>query len=134
VCESPIEAYRPSRFLAKHELDEIKNDKWTDDLWGKRGASLESTMNAINEPLKIDRPRLFFYFAESDHWVAEKTRSAIIEARSGEHPIQAEPNGNGQADSMQPVAYASSLMKTRTRLPEMRIDNNNIPHAFCLSE
>jgi pimeloyl-ACP methyl ester carboxylesterase len=53
-------------------------------------------------------PKLVFYFGQNDHWVADHTRDALIKARAGD----------GES-------------KTR---PRMVIDQDGIPHGFCISK
>ena len=56
------------------------------------------------------RANLFFYFGQKDHWVADHTRDALIHARAfrDERPDE--------------------------RKPRMIVDEEGIPHAFCISE
>lgn len=56
------------------------------------------------------RPKLYFYFGEEDYWVADETRDQLIAARA-------------MAGDMNP--------KTK---PTMEIDQNNVPHGFCIRE
>ncbi|TAQ86936.1 hypothetical protein B7494_g4733 [Chlorociboria aeruginascens] len=51
-------------------------------------------------------PKLVFYFGQDDHWVANHTRDELIAARGG-----------------------SETSKSK---PVMLIDENNVPHSFCL--
>ncbi|KAF4547956.1 Lipid-droplet associated hydrolase-like protein [Elsinoe fawcettii] len=60
---------RQALYLARHEMVEISTDKWSDEIWG-----------AVASP--GIKTKLFFYFAENDHWVANETRDQIIAARA----------------------------------------------------
>lgn len=75
----------------------ITSDKWADDIWGTGTGIVSAT---TNPPAK-----LFFYFGQNDHWVAEQTRDEIIEVRG----------------------------KTKGG-PKMLVCEDGVPHAFCLSE
>lgn len=69
--------------MARHELLEITDDKWSDDVW--------STTTSGSS--KTDNPTLYFYFGENDHWVDNATRDAIIAARAR----TSEPGSEGKA-------------------------------------
>jgi hypothetical protein len=79
--------------MAADEMRTITSDKWNDDVWGVATAG---------EPLA----KLFFYFGQNDHWVADQTRDEIIAARGRKE-------GHG---------------------PTMLVCEEGLPHAFCLSE
>lgn len=74
----------------------------TEDRWDEEVWGVEKEENEIGE--RIEPPRLVFYFGERDHWVADHTRDALIKARYRE--------GNGKV--------------------KMVIDDNKIPHGFCI--
>lgn len=86
-----------TRYLARDELNEIQDDRWSDDIWGtaKRSAS--------------QGPKLVFHFGAEDHWVSKEVRDELIELRAR----------TGQDDIWRPV---------------MEVDQNGIPHAFCIRE
>ncbi|KAF2157964.1 hypothetical protein K461DRAFT_317978 [Myriangium duriaei CBS 260.36] len=83
--------------LLRFELAQMTTDKWDDEIWG------------VVEPAGgRGRTKLFFCFADDDHWVASETRDQLIAARAW--------SGNaGEEDR-----------------PEMEIDSMGLPHAFCL--
>jgi len=64
----------------------------------------EELWGLASEPPKEGKPSLAFLFGSDDHWVADRTRDDLIKTRSFE----------GGAD--------------------MRIDTNDIPHSFCISQ
>jgi hypothetical protein len=78
---------------------EITTDQWDTEVWGAVHPS----------PTKVPRPRLFFYFGEEDHWIAEHTRDDLMRIR-----------GRGQGDD--------------DWKPWMEIDQLETPHAFCMGK
>jgi Lipid-droplet associated hydrolase len=92
-------AHESIRHLGFDELREITLDKWDEEVWGAAHAS----------PTNVPRPKLFFYFAEEDPWVAGHTRDYLMKIRGREKG----------ADDWK---------------PRMEIDQLKIPHAFCLGE
>ena len=52
------------------------------------------------------RPRMVLYFGEDDHWVANRTRAQLIAAAEAAHGLK----------------------------PRMYIDDNGIPHSFCIRQ
>lgn len=76
----------------------------TEDRWDE-----EIWGTSIQSP--VSKPaKLIFYFGENDHWVADRTRDDLIRARAFK---------DDQPDE---------------RKPRMIIDEDGIPHAFCISE
>lgn len=73
-------------------MREITSDRWKDEIWG----------SAIDPA----GPRLFFYFGDPDHWVADKTRDELIATR----------------------AYREGSEEQWR--PRMEIDRMGIPHGF----
>ncbi len=89
--------------LGKDELRTIKEDTWSEDLW-------EISDSALAE--KHDVTKFFFYFGEKDHWVADEFRDAFIRSRE-EHGRREGP-------------------KHKQGKTQIMIDQENIPHAFCI--
>ncbi|TKA44528.1 hypothetical protein B0A49_12650, partial [Cryomyces minteri] len=87
---------RQALHMAKDEIATITEDRWDDELWGAAVAS------------SSPKTKLFFYFGENDHWVADRTRDELIAAR----------------------AYQTT--RGEEWRPKMEIDQNNIPHGFCI--
>jgi len=82
--------------MGADEMKQITSDTWDSELWGAAHAS----------PTGIPRPKLFFYFGEDDHWVADRTRDDLMGLRGRD-------GGNGEGWR-----------------PKMEIDGLGIPHAF----
>jgi Lipid-droplet associated hydrolase len=105
--------------MARDEMEMITEDRWDEDIWGVEHPDPD-TKQAI--------PNLVFYFGQKvsfktnsflisnmetdylkDHWVADHTRDSLIAAR-GE--IEGQITGK----------------------PKMLIDEDGIPHGFCISK
>ncbi len=99
-------------------MQTITDDKWDEDIWGAES----DDVNHQSSPAK-----LIFYFGQNvrfytlmvfmmtnnltqDHWVADHTRDALIAARG---------RSEGAASNSKPV---------------MIIDQDKIPHGFCIRE
>lgn len=102
---------RQSIYLAQHELLEMREDRWGDEVWGTTFPSPRplSSTTARNEGSGEKSPaRLFFFWGAEDHWIASITRDAVIARRAG----TAERAG-----------------------PKMEVDTTyNLPHDFCVRE
>ena len=80
--------------MGKDEMATITEEKWSEDLWEIQEAEEETGVGT----------KFFFYFAETDHWVADECRDEFIEKRRKHE-------------------------KGRT---EIVISEEKIPHAFCI--
>jgi pimeloyl-ACP methyl ester carboxylesterase len=72
---------RESLSMAADEMKEISEDGWGEEVWGvveETKKDFEDGGREVNEPTS-----LVFYFACQDHWVADRTREAIIRTRGG---------------------------------------------------
>ncbi|KAG9233450.1 hypothetical protein BJ875DRAFT_464131 [Amylocarpus encephaloides] len=79
-------------------------DTITEDKWDEDIWGIEHQ----NVDSKLEIPKLVFYFGENDHWVASHTRDTLIAARA---------SGDQEMSSSRPI---------------MLIDENSIPHGFCI--
>jgi len=91
--------------LGKDELNLITEEKWGEELW--------EVVDEV-EAQEHDVPKFFFYFGEHDHWVDNELRDQFIQRRN-EHAARQGPEHK----------------RGRTR---MMVDEDGIPHAFCISE
>ncbi|KAF3905964.1 hypothetical protein ABW21_db0202570 [Orbilia brochopaga] len=88
--------------LGRDELDTIRDDAWSHAIWG-------------HESLRADT-ELVFYFGESDHWVADTERDALIRDR-----------GRGG------IRWRGEDMYTGDRWkPRMMVCEDNVQHSFCV--
>lgn len=89
--------------MGKDEMLSISTDKWDSEIWGAAHPSATGT----------PRPKLFFYFGERDHWVADRTRADLMLARGrrGMH--------GGTDEEWK---------------PRMEVDDMGVPHGFCICE
>ena len=82
-------------------------DKWSEDVWGAKLDPPLVTDSKTNDA--FDKPQLYFYFGDRDHWIANATRDKLIATRAR--------TGNGDDGK-----------------PYMEIDRDGVPHDFCISE
>ncbi|PWY69226.1 hypothetical protein BO83DRAFT_409373 [Aspergillus eucalypticola CBS 122712] len=107
---------RQALHMAADEMRTITTDKWSDDVWGIASSSSSSSSggNADDKVNNDDNngstSRMFFYFGRNDHWVAEKTREEIIQAKAKSSMVGGK-GGKG---------------------PTMVVCEDGLPHAFCL--
>lgn len=64
------------RSLAREEMAVIRSDEWDDKIWRVQEANAQAAKDTLPSV------RLFFLFAEKDHWVADETRVQLIQARA----------------------------------------------------
>lgn len=76
----------------------------TDDEWD------EEIWGASVQAALSRRAKLIFYFGKNDHWVAERTRDDLIRTR------------------------AFRPDESNEWKPRMIIDEDGIPHGFCISK
>jgi hypothetical protein len=110
--------------MARLELREIRDDKWGEEVWGATASGGDGgdddEGDAVCEVGK--NPRLYFWFAKQDHWVADVTREEILRGRGKTGFVESE-------DDLQSENYHSA----RTRTPRIRIDETGgLVHAWCL--
>lgn len=116
------------RHMARDEMREITNDRFTDTLWGTPSqekdakAIVDQTTEALsghrNPSSAPPPPKLFFYFGHNDHWVSNRTRDKLIATRARA------PQSTGPEGSRARACEASK--------PVMEVDGGGIPHGFCL--
>ncbi|KAF2719611.1 hypothetical protein K431DRAFT_228196 [Polychaeton citri CBS 116435] len=97
--------------MAKHEMAEICEDKFTDEVWGKQEvkATQERLTKEANDASSYHKhPHLHFYWGSNDHWVATETRDKLLETRAAHSASE----GNN---------YVT-----------MEIDIHKVPHSFCM--
>lgn len=93
--------------MGRDEMRDITADRWDEDIWGAAEA-VDKRHDATATPLAA--PKLFFYFGQKDHWVADRTRDDLIAARASQGGLESR------------------------RRPRMEIDTDNVPHGFCICE
>ncbi|EHY60211.1 hypothetical protein ABEF92_007010 [Exophiala dermatitidis] len=81
-------------YMAGDEMREIRGDKWGEEVWGAAAAtaataspstSTSTSTSTSNQSLTKSSasPRLYFWFAKSDHWVADLTKQEIQKIKLG---------------------------------------------------
>jgi len=103
--------------MAKHEMLQMTHDRWSDDLWGA-GPVPKAASAILTDSNVTRRPKLYFYWARNDHWVANTTRNHLIKTR-----------GRKARNSGSPPSSPGDENK-----PLMEIDKHGIPHGFCIKD
>ncbi|KAK5107260.1 hypothetical protein LTR62_001576 [Meristemomyces frigidus] len=99
-------------FLAADEMRSVTSDRWNDGLWGLDADEATSAKLPELATAAQTRTKLFFYWGENDHWVADSTRDTLI---------------------MQRGRNVESAQK-EDRKPVMEIDQHGVPHAFPVKQ
>lgn len=115
-------AVKQALYLARCEMVEIGSEEWKEEVWGvsdthpailqdaqsevaKEGIAEHAASDATERPSETEMtqaskeiewkpPKHYFLFAKQDHWVADATRDAIVEAVGGRATIVVdEPKG-----------------------------------------
>ncbi|KAI9680025.1 MAG: hypothetical protein M1817_005041 [Caeruleum heppii] len=135
--------------MAKDEMMSITEDRWDEEIWGAATTMIDNTRTNISGPGTTrnrstgDRhslratdpstspppPKLIFYFAEKDHWVAANTRDELIAARGTLHY----DDDHGQEEKQQSPPNDSYTKDNQWSRPRMMIDKGGVPHGFCIS-
>jgi len=115
--KSPL-GVRQALYMAKYEMRQMADaDRWSDDIWG--------APTAVSPTIAVQRrrgtPKLFFYWGEDDHWVANTTRDALIGERAAARTL---PDKTG-------IKHGGRPHDSR---PVMEIDRRGIPHGFCVRD
>lgn len=98
--------------MANDEMREIKEDKWhPSNVWGMLphnddSNGISTTETTLSNDSKLPKTKLFFYWGKNDYWVENRSRDALIAART---------------------ETSSSEHASR-----MFIDPGEIPHTFSL--
>ena len=98
------------RHLGKYELDQVTDDKWDERVWGSTPNTASTGAPELSDKAK-DKPLLYFFWGENDHWVDNRSRDKLIAGRARRSSEQ------------------QDLFK-----PHMEVDTLGLPHAFCIRE
>lgn len=99
--------------MARDEMQQMTDDKWTEEIWGAAHASSH----------EHPRPILRFLYAKEDHWIADETRDALVKERGV--LVGKRGDGDGEEDSL--------LEGGEEWKPRMEIDEvEGWPHGFCI--
>lgn len=102
-----------SLHLARDEMREMTEDKWDEEIWGVAADGVNVEANAEQSGTK-----LFFYYSQKDHWIANHTRDELIAARGRRK------RRDDDTDTADEGAGESR--------PIMEIDEGDVPHGFCI--
>lgn len=116
--------------MARCELRDIGKESWGEEVWGVVAATGEEEGEEGETGLTEIKfsPRLFFWFARQDHWVADVTREEILQTR-GMTGFVARENELGSD------VGEDKLDGGRNQSPRIRIDETDgLIHAWCLTQ
>ncbi|EXJ93119.1 hypothetical protein A1O3_01676 [Capronia epimyces CBS 606.96] len=120
-------------YMAADEMGQIRADGWGEEVWGAAAVD-----NDIGGATRFSpTPRLYFWFAKSDHWVADITREEIQRARGGGVVERDEIDILGHAtDEVQFRLDATNHDKHAVdEAPMVRIyETDGLAHAWCLNQ
>lgn len=132
---------RQALYLARWELKEIRADRWGEEVWGATATeTLEDpdedevlTGNQEGEVRKEKKvaaasPRLFFWFAKEDHWVADVTRENLTKAKA---------RGVVKKDHVREKAVTTDKGQDLAEegAPAIRVvETDGLQHAWCLAQ
>jgi pimeloyl-ACP methyl ester carboxylesterase len=88
--------------MAKQELVEISADKWGAEVWGASHAVQTGTWNGQGGP------KMYFLFAQTDHWIAPKTKDEIQRTRGRDDGM-----GDFAVDEKDGLVHAWCLQQNR---------------------
>jgi pimeloyl-ACP methyl ester carboxylesterase len=121
-------------FMASAEMKEIRADRWGEEVWGvmqdvvdnnrQEGGSVDANVNDKYG----EAPRLFFWFAKSDHWVADRTREQVLQARAG---------GIAETDAkstIEPRSSETERVHGRSKPTVLIDETDGLVHAWCLEQ
>lgn len=91
--------------MGKDEMKVIGEETWKEELW-------EIADEAVAEGCNV--PKFYFYYGRGDDWVADECRDEFI-AKRNEHAEREGPKHK----------------RGRTKIV---VDEDDVPHAFCISE
>lgn len=112
--------------MARLELREIRGDSWGEEVWGVVGGGADEESRPGMKGLSPS-PRLYFWFAKQDHWVADVTREEILKTRAIDGFVEREDD-LGHGDGIGSVDHDG-------RTPRIRIDETDgLVHAWCLTQ
>ena len=97
--------------MAVDEMREIAIDQFNANLWGS------APTEPSRPPRDGTRVKLFFYFGEKDHWVADATRDTLIATRAYAPADPLVERQDWEHDSR----------------PWMEVDQHGTGHGFCIS-
>ncbi|KAH0846477.1 hypothetical protein AYO21_11239 [Fonsecaea monophora] len=129
-------------FMARGEMDEIRCDTWGQEVWGaSHNHSHSDSWNAEDERgASTTSPRLFFWFAKKDHWVADVTKEAIFQRkpanvgvqrdRLARHRTNMELSETEEEDFMEDQAGSTTRQAPRFRI----LETERLVHAWCLDQ
>ncbi|OAP61086.1 hypothetical protein AYL99_03287 [Fonsecaea erecta] len=131
-------------FMARAEMQEIRSDAWGREVWGaSHGDGTTGVEGERGTSTRSSSPRLFFWFAKKDHWIADVTKEAIFRSKAGDIGVLrdslARPRPNLESEETKEVVtvedQTSGRATTTTRAAKIHIlETEAMVHAWCLNQ
>ncbi|OAL35587.1 hypothetical protein AYO20_05206 [Fonsecaea nubica] len=128
-------------FMARGEMDEIRRGTWGQEVWAaSHNHSHSDSWNAEDEcGTSTSSPRLFFWFAKKDHWVADVTKEAIFQRKPADVGVQrdcfARHRTNMELSETEEDFMEDQTGSTTRQAPRIRIlETERLAHAWCLDQ
>jgi hypothetical protein len=124
-------------YMAGWEMKEIRADKWGQEVWG---ASDDIFSPDVGGRRESGNPRLFFWFAKEDQWVADVTKKAIVNSGASGAVVERDHVSKPvQEAELHQIAEARIKGGQRGDLvrrdPRIRIqESEGLVHAWCLGQ
>ncbi|KIX98200.1 uncharacterized protein Z520_06280 [Fonsecaea multimorphosa CBS 102226] len=128
-------------FMAQGEMREIRRDVWGREVWG---ASHHNDVMTAEEDDRskstTSSPRLFFWFAKKDHWIANITKEAIVKSRAADVGVQRDsftgsPTNLAVVETEEVVFMPDQMGQTTARAARIHIlETEAMVHAWCLDQ
>ncbi|PZP62073.1 MAG: hypothetical protein DI596_04215 [Azospira oryzae] len=124
--------------MAACELREIRAERWGEEVWGashhdrvdrldQRRSSEGDAGGGNRSTTTVTSPRLFFWFAKQDHWVADVTREEILRERGR--------GRGGLVERTDHLGEVTGRIAAETPTAHFRIDETDgLVHAWCLTQ
>ncbi|KAL2409307.1 hypothetical protein ABEF95_015551 [Exophiala dermatitidis] len=144
-------------YMAGDEMREIRGDKWGEEVWGAATAVSTSESTSTSK-LGLRKnpspsPKLYFWFAKSDHWVADLTKQEIQKIKLGGGLVEKDcfntnipcindhdrdnGDGNGNATATKEEVQVQFKHKPAgpNQAPMIKIcETDGLVHAWCLEQ
>ncbi len=125
-------------YLASWEMKEIRGDRWGDEVWGAKNSELQVRDSERN---KSSYPKLVFWFAKEDHWIAKATKEAILHERTKQSTLEKEfvvevvkRRDDVKSEEIRTRSGDQSESKVNPGSNVRILETDGLAHAWCLSQ
>ncbi|KIW27215.1 uncharacterized protein PV07_06974 [Cladophialophora immunda] len=131
---------RQALCMARGEMAEIRSETWGREVWGAshHGGSSSDAMTAAEDGrgASTTSPRLYFWFAKKDHWIADVTKEAIFASRATGVGVQrdclARPQTKTEFVETDEVDFTAESTTGAARI--QILETEAMDHAWCLNQ